>query len=133
MGVHTESYDCSRGELNDTLSKPIVQRCVEEGMEKIAVGDLSDIRDGKKGVSRNWGASRNRKLHGWEFARFTRLFEYKAKDRNIFIDRVYGKNTSRMCCCCGQIRNCSRVECGLYACSSCETVMNAEVNGAVNS
>ncbi len=45
-----------------TLSKHIVQRCVDEGVETIAVGDLSDIREDVE--SQNWGASGNKKLHG---------------------------------------------------------------------
>jgi putative transposase len=44
-------------------------------VEKIAVGDLSDIREDENGDSRNWGASGNKKIHGWEFAHFARLLE----------------------------------------------------------
>ena len=43
-----------------TLSKHIVEGCVEEGVGKIAVGDLSDIREDGNGNSRNWGASGTR-------------------------------------------------------------------------
>ena len=42
------------------------------------------------------------------------------------------KDTSKTCSCWGQIRYSNRVERGLYVCSSCETTMNADVNGAVN-
>ena len=115
-----------------TLSKHIVERCVEEGVEKIAVGDLSDIREDDSGDSRNWGRAGNKKLHGWEFDRFARLLKYKAEERGILVDREDEKNTSKTCSCCGQIRDANRVERGLYVCSSCETAMNAEVNGAVN-
>jgi putative transposase len=115
-----------------TLSKHIVQRCVEEGVEKIAVGDLTDIREDENGDSRNWGASGNKKLHRWEFDRFARLLEYKAEEHGILIDRVDEASTSKTCSCCGQIRDSNRVERGLYVCSSCETTMNADVNGAVN-
>lgn len=115
-----------------TLSKHIVQRGIEEGVEKIAVGDLSDIREDGDGDSRNWGASGNKKLHGWEFDRFARLLEYKAEEYGILVDRVDEENTSKTCSCCGQIRDANRVERGLYVCESCETTMNADVNGAVN-
>ena len=115
-----------------TLSKHIVQQCVEEGVVKIAVGDLSDIREDGNDDSRNWGASGNKKLHEWEFDRFTRLLEYKAEEHGILVDRVDEANTSKTCSCCGQIRDANRVERGLYVCESCETTMNADVNGAVN-
>jgi len=35
-----------KNHFRHTLSKPIVERCVEAGVEKIAVGDLSDIHEG---------------------------------------------------------------------------------------
>ncbi len=115
-----------------TLSKHIIERCVSERVGKIAVGDLSDIREDDNGESRNWGRSGNKKLHGWEFNRFTRLLEYKAEEHGILVDRVDEANTSKTCSCCGHICDSNRVERGLYVCSSCETVMNADVNGAVN-
>ncbi|RXK50104.1 RNA-guided endonuclease InsQ/TnpB family protein [Halorientalis pallida] len=118
--------------LLHTLSKHIVERCIEEGIEKIAVGDLSGIREHGSGKSRNWGKGGNRKLHRWEFDRFTRMLEYKAEEHGILVDRVDEKNTSKTCSCCGQIRDANRVERGLYVCDSCDTAMNADVNGAVN-
>jgi putative transposase len=115
-----------------TLSKHIVRRCVEEGIGTIAVGDLSDIRENDDGDSRDWDQRGNKKLHGWEFDRFTRLLEYKAEAYGILVDRVDEENTSKTCLCCGQIRDANRVERGLYVCDLCETPMNADVNGAVN-
>lgn len=44
-----------------TLSRHIVDRCVEECVGEIAVGDLSDIREDENGDSRNWGSSGNKK------------------------------------------------------------------------
>jgi len=115
-----------------TLSKHIVQRCVEEGVGTIAVGDLSDIREDDDDDSRNWGQSGNKKLHGWEFDRFTDLLEYKAEEHGILVDRIDEANTSKTCSCCGQIRDSNRIERGLYVCESCGMTMNADVNGAVN-
>ncbi|XGI84756.1 RNA-guided endonuclease InsQ/TnpB family protein (plasmid) [Halorutilales archaeon Cl-col2-1] len=115
-----------------TLSRHIVERCVEKDVGTIAVGDLSDIREDEDGESRSWGKSGNKKLHGWEFDRFTRLLEYKAEEYGILVERVDEENTSKTCCCCGKIDDSNRVERGLYVCSSCDTVMNADVNGAIN-
>ena len=115
-----------------TLSKHIVERCINEGIGTIAIGDLSDIREGDNREARNWGRSGNKKLHGWEFARFTDLLEYKAEVQGILVDRIDEENTSKTCSCCGQIRDKNRVKRGLYVCASCETTMNADVNGAVN-
>ena len=115
-----------------TLSKHIVERCVAEGVGEIAVGDLGDIREDDTGEARNWGQAGNKKLHGWEFARFTDLLEYKAEEHGILVTRTDEENTSKTCSCCGHIRDSNRVERGLYVCSSCGVTMNADVNGAVN-
>ena len=115
-----------------TLSKHIVEWCVDEGVGQVAVGDLSDIREDGDGESRNWGASGNKKLYGWEFDRFMDLLEYKAEEHGILVDRVDEENTSKTCSCCGQIRDSNRMERGLYVYQACEAMMNADVNGAVN-
>jgi len=115
-----------------TLSKHIVNRCVRERVGQIAVGDLSGIREEDGGGSRDWGQSGNKRLHGWEYDRFIRLLEYKAEVYGILVDRVDEMNTSKRCSHCNQVREANRVERGLYACQSCETVMNADINGAVN-
>jgi len=60
-----------------TLSRHIIERCVEKGVGTIAVGELSDIREDEDEESRNWGKDGNKKLHGWEFDRFTRRSCYE--------------------------------------------------------
>jgi putative transposase len=115
-----------------TLSKHIVDRCVEQDVGRIAVGDLSGIHEDESGRARDWGQSGNKRLHRWAFDRFTRQLEYKAEERGILVDRVDETNTSKTCSVCGACRDSNRVERGLYVCSSCETTMNADVNGAVN-
>jgi transposase len=53
-------------------------------------------------TSLNRGASGNKKLHGWEFDRFTNPLEYKAEEHGILVDRVDEENTSRTCSCVGR-------------------------------
>jgi putative transposase len=115
-----------------TLANHIVEQCIDHAVGRIAVGDLSKIRDGEMGESRNWGTRGNKKLHGWEFDRFTTLLEYKAEEHGILVDRKSKRETSITCSCCGQQRKQNRVERGLYVCESCGATMNADVNGAVN-
>ncbi|MFB6283278.1 MAG: RNA-guided endonuclease InsQ/TnpB family protein [Halobacteria archaeon] len=115
-----------------SLAKHVVEQCVKNNVGEIAVGDLTDIRSEENGESSDWGKNGNKKLHGWEFERFTRLLEYKAEEKGILVTRVSEENTSKTCCCCGKISDSNRVERGLYRCSSCNETMNADVNGAVN-
>ena len=116
-----------------TLSKHIVERCVEDGIGTIVIGDLSDIReDEESDESRNWGKHGNLDLHSWAFDRFTKLLNYKAEMEGISVEKVSERDTSKSCSCCGRTRDANRVERGLYVCDECETVANADVNGAEN-
>ena len=108
------------------LSKDIVERCVEHGVGTIVVGDLSGIPDGE-----NWGDSGNLG-HGWAFDRFTQMLEYKAEERGIDVERANERGTSKTCSACGTEDGDQRVERGLYVCESCDTVTNADINGAEN-
>ena len=116
-----------------TLSKHIVQRCVDEGVGTIVVGDLSGIReDEENSESKNWGKHGNLDLHSWAFDRFTSMLAYKAEMDGITVKQVSERDTSKSCSCCGRKRKANRVERGLYVCDECETVANADVNGAEN-
>jgi len=115
------------------LSKHIVQRCVEEGVGTIAVGDLSGIReDDRSDETKDWGPHGNLDLHSWAFDRFISLLEYKAEAEGVAVERASERNTSKTCSGCGQERAANRVERGLYVCEGCEAVANADVNGAEN-
>jgi putative transposase len=114
------------------LAKHVVEQCIDHEVGRIAIGELSKMREDENGDSRNWGKRGNKKLHGWEFDRFTRLLEYKAEEHGILVDRTSERDTSKTCSCCGRKRDANRVERGLYVCKSCGATMNADVNGAVN-
>jgi transposase, IS605 OrfB family, central region len=116
-----------------TLSKHIVERCVEENVGTIVIGDLSGIRkDDEDGESKNWGKDGNLDLHSWAFDRFTELLTYKAKMKDITVEEVSERNTSKSCSCCSRKCDANRVERGLYVCDECGTTANADVNGAEN-
>ena len=116
-----------------TLSKHIVERCVDEGVGMIVVDDLSGIRDDEEnGESKDWGTHGNLDLHSWAFDRFTSMLAYKAEMDGITVEQVSERETSKSCSCCGRKRDANRVERGLYVCDECETVANADVNGAEN-
>jgi putative transposase len=115
-----------------TLSKHIVQRCVEEQIGVIVVGDLSGIHEGENGELKDWGNHGNLDLYSWAFDRFTSMLAYKAEAEGINLERVSERETSKACSCCGRKRDANRVERGLYVCDECGTVANADVNGAEN-
>ena len=116
-----------------TLSKEIVAECASRGVGKIVVGDLGGIREeADTGESRDWGDHGNLDLHGWAFERFTKLLAYKAEEVGIAVVRKSERGTSKTCSACGDKRRTNRRHRGLYVCSSCGFVGNADCNGAEN-
>ncbi|CDK40345.1 IS1341-type transposase [Halorubrum sp. AJ67] len=89
-----------------TLSKHIVQRCVEEDVGTIVIGDLSGIRENDEtDESKDWGIHGNLDLHSWAFDRFTKLLTYKAEMEDITVEEVSERDTSKSCSCCGRKRD----------------------------
>jgi len=71
-------------------------------------------------------------LHGWAFDRFTTLLDYKTEAEGIEVELASERDTSKSCSACGHTDDDQRVERGLYVCEACDTVANADVNGAEN-
>lgn len=121
-------------------TKAIVDDCMASSVNVVAVGDLHNIRkmrsDTKKpeklNKARNLGKVTNQKFFAWRFDQFTATLEYKLKREGILLVQVNERATSKTCCRCGEVRTRNRKTRGLYICSKCGSVMNADVNGAVN-
>ncbi|MFC5971399.1 RNA-guided endonuclease InsQ/TnpB family protein [Halomarina salina] len=115
-----------------TLTKHIVRECVERDIGTVAVGDLNGIRVDDTGETRNWGTRGNRDLHSWAYDRFVSILRYKAEAEGVTVEQVSERGTSATCSVCKTRDGDQRVERGLYVCETCDTVANADVNGAEN-
>ncbi|PGF14142.1 transposase [Natrinema sp. CBA1119] len=115
-----------------SLAKHIVERCIEREVGRINIGKLDGVREDENGESKNWGRHGNLDLHGWAFARFTKILTYKAKVEGIKVVEVSERGTSKTCCVCGREDESQRVERGLYVCDEHDDAFNADVNGAEN-
>jgi transposase, IS605 OrfB family, central region len=113
------------------LAKHIVERCVENNVGLINVGELSGVRQ-KDNEAKDWGKHGNLDLHMWAFDRFTDILEYKAKVKGIELAEVSEQDSSKTCSACGRDDSNQRVERGLYVCETCDAAFNADVNGAEN-
>ncbi|SIS16180.1 putative transposase [Natronorubrum thiooxidans] len=80
----------------------------------------------------DWGKTGNKKLHSWAFDRIYQYLEYKGEIRGVEVLKENEWDTSKTCSHCGDDTKSNRVERGLYVCSSCELVANADCNGAEN-
>ena len=109
-----------------TLTDAIITECVERGVGTLAVSWPEDVRES------DWGKAGNKKLHSWAFDRIYQYLEYKGEIRGVEVRKENEWDTSKTCSACGDDTKSNRVERGLYVCSSCELVANADCNGAEN-
>lgn len=78
------------------------------------------------------GKQNNQKLHQMPYGKFLNALKYKAKERGIQIIQIDEAYTSQTCSNCDTVDKTNRVHRGLYVCKTCGTVLNADVNGALN-
>jgi len=109
-----------------TLTKTIIEECVERGVGILVVGWPEDVR------SEDLGKTANKWLHTWAFDRLYQYLRYKGEEHGIEVLKENEWNTSKTCCECGDTADSNRVERGLYVCDSCGLVANADCNGAEN-
>lgn len=123
-------YRYRKNYINDFVhkaSKKIVEYCLSNGIGTIVIGQLN------KGITNiDIGKQNNQKLHQLPYGKFIEKLKYKAKVNGITVIQVNESYTSQTCSKCGTIDKTNRVHRGLYVCSSCGTVLNADVNGALN-
>jgi putative transposase len=113
-----------------SVSKALVEDAKRNHVGTIVVGDLKNIRK-DNGKAKDWGRN-NQKLHAWGFRKLLTQIRYKAALSGIRVVEVSERNTSRRCSKCGLVRKANRVHRGLYRCKRCGSIMNADVNAAVN-
>jgi IS605 OrfB family transposase len=109
-----------------TLTTAIIRECVQRGVGTLAVSWPEDVREA------DWGKTGNKKLHTWAFDRIYQYLAYKGEERGVEVLKENEWDTSKTCSACGDDTDSNRVERGLYVCSSCELVGNADCNGAEN-
>ena len=60
------------------------------------------------------------------------MIQYKAVGYGITVEQVNESYTSQTCSNCGIVKKSNRKYRGLYICSKCGLIINADVNGALN-
>ncbi len=123
--VELETND-SAGDGVAGIDLGIITECVERGVGTLAVSWPEDVRES------DWGKTGNKKLHSWAFDRIYQYLEYNGEIRGVKVLKESEWETSRTCSRCGDDTKSNRVERGLYVCSSCDLVGNADCNGAEN-
>ena len=112
--------------LLHTLTADFVHRCWLAGVDTIAVGDLTGIRE-----RIGYTATLNQRLHAWPFRKIVSMITYKASLYGIRVLEVSESYTSQTCHACGEVKKSNRKHRGLYACA-CGWHVHADANGAAN-
>jgi len=109
------------------VSRWIVDLAKRRGVSRIVIGDLN------KNITKiDIGDRVNQQLHRIPFGKLIDMIAYKAEELGIRVEQIDESYTSQKCSVCGVIKKSNRKFRGLYVCSNCGAVINADVNGARN-
>lgn len=109
------------------VSTNIVRLAVAYQVDQIIIGKLNH------GITHiNIGHQTNEKLHQIPLGKLVKMIQYKAREYGIKVIQIDESYTSQECSCCNTRNRNHRVYRGLYVCSHCGLVINADVNGARN-
>ena len=107
-------------------SRKVVEFCKQEGVARIAIGDVRDIAD-----RTNKGRHQNQRMSQWPHGQFVQYVSYKG--------RVFGMTTAyqpedystRTCSSCGHVGS-SSPRGRVFTCPGCGAVVSRDGNGGAN-
>ena len=105
----------------------IIRHCIDNRIGNIVIGELKEIKQ-----NINLGRRNNQNFSYIPFGIFKRKLRGKAERYGIEIHEVDERDTSKTCSVCGVKKDSNRKHRGLYVCNECGSVLNADVNGAIN-
>jgi len=109
-----------------TASKRLAGFARQQGVRKLAIGDVRDIADGA-----DKGRKTNQKLAQWARGQFERYVHYKVKRFGCTTGHLPEDYSTRTCSACGHVHSYAprgRVFC----CSGCGVAVNRDANGGAN-
>ena len=108
-------------------SRKIVNHCIEHNIGTIVVGYNEKWKQNIQIGKRN-----NQNFVSVPFLKLIQQIEYKSEMVGITVIRTSEEYTSQTCSSCGIIRKANRKYRGLYVCTNCGVVLNADVNASTN-
>lgn len=111
-------------QINHETSKAVLAVATKHGVARIAMEDLTHIRDRIKAGKRVRG-----RLHRWAFRQLQSFVEYKARAAGIEVVYVDPAYSSRTCSCCGGLGRRARHR---FVCEQCGLRAHADLNASRN-
>ncbi len=126
LKIHRKRNNKVRDFFHKT-SRKIVNHCIENDIGTIVLG----YNEGWK-QNINIGKRNNQNFVSIPFLKLIHQIEYKSKMVGIDVVRITEEFTSQTCSHCGIVKKSNRKHRGLYVCSECGLVLNADVNASKN-
>jgi len=105
----------------------IIKFCLANGIGNIVIGELKEIKQ-----NMNIGKKNNQNFQYIPYGLFKQKLKAKCEYYGINYIEVDEAYTSQTCTVCGDVNKNNRKHRGLYVCKKCGSVLNADVNGALN-
>lgn len=126
LKIHRKRNNKIRDFFHKT-SRKIFNHCITHNIGTIVVG----YNEGwKQNVT--IGKKNNQNFVSVPFLKFVQQLEYKGEMVGIEVIRTSEEYTSQTCSNCGIVKKSNRKYRGLYVCSNCGSVLNADVNASKN-
>jgi putative transposase len=109
-----------------TASKRLADFARQQGVRKLALGDVRDIAEGT-----DKGRKTNQKLSQWARGQFERYVHYKVRRFGCTISHLPEDYSTRTCSCCGHVQS-SAPRGREFRCSGCSATVNRDANGGAN-
>ena len=104
-----------------SVANGIIEEALEHGCDGIIFEDLDGIRERLREA--DWHSM-------WAFRKLKQYVEYKAEVKELFVDKVNPKNTSKRCNDCGCVRDDNRHQ-DEFECQRCGNRNHADYNAVV--
>ena len=123
--VSAKLYRQQRDILHQAARK-VVDFCAQEGVSRIAVGDVRDIQTGV-----SLGKVTNQKISQWPHGQFARCVREKAARLGIVVEWIDESYSTRTCRVSGHIQP-SSPRGRRFRCAGCGARLHRDVNGSAN-
>jgi putative transposase len=113
-------------DLLHQAARQVVDFCAEEGVARIAVGDVRDIQTGV-----SLGRVTNQKISQWPHGQFARYVSEKAARLGMSVEWIDEAYSTRTCSVSGHVQS-SSPRGRRFRCSGCGARVHRDVNGSAN-
>lgn len=118
-----------------SMTNKVVELCVQRNVKEVVIGDLTGIKKNQDGTGKNWSDKPNQNWQQFPIQQVVAQLDYKLARHSIQLQKQDERGTSKgrcSMCQCTDRSKLHRVRRGLFLCENCNTIQNAEVNGAGN-